>query len=60
MGLTDTSKFLSLILRHKRDTIGISLDEHGWANVSELIEGISVNGVWLTKEVPKEYLIKME
>ena len=38
MGLTDTSKFLSLVLRHKPDTIGISLDEHGWANVSELIE----------------------
>ena len=145
MGLTDTSKFLSLVLRYKPDTIGISLDEHGWANVSELIESISktrpfdmemlekivqtdnkqrysfnedktfiranqghsipvdvelkkaippeflyhgtgekygkpviykvaagkmeragyafflsVNGVWLTKEVPKEYLIKME
>lgn len=40
-GLTDTSKFLSLVLRHKPDTIGISLDEHGWANVSELIESIS-------------------
>ncbi len=44
MGLTDTSKFLSLILRHKPDTIGISLDEHGWANVSELIEGIQRQG----------------
>lgn len=41
MGLTDTSKFLSLVLRYKPDTIGISLDEHGWANVSELIESIS-------------------
>ena len=40
MGLTDTSKFLSLVLRYKPDTIGISLDEHGWANVSELIESI--------------------
>jgi putative RNA 2'-phosphotransferase len=35
------SKFISLILRHKPETIGISLDEHGWANVDELIEGIS-------------------
>ena len=41
MGLTDTSKFLSLILRHKPETIGIKLDEHGWADVSELISGIS-------------------
>ena len=31
MGLTDTSKFLSLILRHKPETIEIKLDEHGWA-----------------------------
>lgn len=41
MGLTDSSKFLSLILRHKPETIGIKLDEHGWADVSELISGIS-------------------
>ncbi len=41
MSLRDTSKFISLILRHKPETIGITLDEHGWASVSELIEGIS-------------------
>ena len=39
--LTSTSKFLSLILRHKPETIGITLDEHGWADVGELIAGIS-------------------
>ena len=39
--LKEISKFISLILRHKPEAIGISLDEHGWANVSELIEGIS-------------------
>ena len=37
----DTSKLISLILRHKPETIGITLDEHGWANVDELIAGIS-------------------
>ena len=35
------SKFISLILRHKPETIGITLDEHGWADVSELIAGVS-------------------
>lgn len=40
MGLTETSKFLSLILRHKPEVIGISLDEHGWADVDALIAGI--------------------
>ena len=39
--LTNTSKFISLILRHKPEAIGITLDEHGWANVDELIEGVS-------------------
>lgn len=33
MNLTSTSKFVSLILRHKPETIGIQLDEHGWENV---------------------------
>ena len=37
----ETSKYLSLILRHKPEIIGIALDEHGWANVDELIEGVS-------------------
>lgn len=36
----ELSKFLSLILRHKPEVIGIKLDEHGWANVRELIDGI--------------------
>lgn len=40
MGLKDTSKFISLILRHKPEAIGIAL-EHGWANVDELIAGIA-------------------
>ncbi len=34
------SRYISLILRHHPEAIGIELDEHGWANVSELIEGI--------------------
>lgn len=41
MSLKDTSKFISLILRHKPEVIGITLDEHGWANVDELIAGIA-------------------
>lgn len=41
MSFADTSKFMSLILRHKPESIGISLDEHGWANVDELIAGIA-------------------
>lgn len=41
MSLTEISKFMSLILRHKPQVIGIELDEHGWADVEELIAGIN-------------------
>lgn len=34
------SKFLALILRRKPEEIGISLDEHGWADVDELGHGM--------------------
>lgn len=30
-----------MILRHKPEVIGITLDEHGWADVAALIEGVN-------------------
>ena len=44
MSVKETSKFIALILRHKPETIGITLDEHGWADVQDLIEGINSTG----------------
>lgn len=41
MSLNEIGKYIALILRHKPEVIGISLDEHGWANVDELIAGIA-------------------
>lgn len=35
--LNKTSKFLSFVLRHKPEAIGLTLDDHGWANIDELI-----------------------
>lgn len=35
--LVSKSKFLSLLLRHAPETIGLSLDAQGWANLSELV-----------------------
>lgn len=32
------SKFLSLVLRHQPDTIGVQLDENGWVEIQTLIE----------------------
>ena len=41
MDTTRTSRFISMILRHKPEEIGITLDEHGWADVQSLIEGVN-------------------
>lgn len=41
MDLNSTSRYISLILRHKPEIIDIELDEHGWANVAKLIEGVN-------------------
>ena len=42
--MKNTSKFISMILRHKPEVIGITLDEHGWADVQELIRGVNNSG----------------
>lgn len=42
--MKQTSVFLSLILRHQPQVIGIELDPHGWADVSELIKGVNASG----------------
>jgi putative RNA 2'-phosphotransferase len=42
--LENIGKFLSLILRHQPQTVGIQLDKHGWANIEELLEGMSNHG----------------
>lgn len=47
-----TSKFLSLILRHKPETIGLKLDENGWVDIDELIE--KSKKTKLTKELLDE------
>ncbi|HEV7330603.1 MAG TPA: RNA 2'-phosphotransferase [Flavisolibacter sp.] len=36
--ITRLSKFLSLILRHRPQTIGLQLDAQGWASVDELLQ----------------------
>lgn len=47
---TKISKFLSLILRHKPETIDLKLDENGWADVKELLEKSARNGNSFTRE----------
>ena len=39
--LLRASRFLSLVLRHKPEAAGITLDGHGWANAAELLRGMA-------------------
>ena len=44
-------KFLSLVLRHKPETIGITLDKNGWADVKELIEKVKLSERYIDMEI---------
>lgn len=49
-----TSKFLSLVLRHAPETIGLELDANGWVDVDELLAACSANGRRLSIDVLEE------
>lgn len=48
--LKRSSKFLSLVLRHKPEEIGISLDQNGWTDVKVLLSKLQSKGIRLTKQ----------
>jgi putative RNA 2'-phosphotransferase len=49
-----TSKFLSLVLRHEPDRVGLGLDSAGWADVDALLKAVNGHGVPLTLEQLKQ------
>lgn len=48
--LKPLSKFLSLVLRHKPETIGVQLDDAGWIDVSELLAACGKHGKQISQE----------
>src|SRR5437879_3473937 len=48
------SKFLSYVLRHRPDEIGLTLDPNGWALVSDLIDRSKVASIQLTEALLQE------
>ncbi|MFT5169146.1 MAG: putative RNA 2'-phosphotransferase [Saprospiraceae bacterium] len=48
--ITKRSKFLSLVLRHRPNLIGITLDNQGWISVEILLEKLEAFGNPLTSE----------
>lgn len=52
--LVRTSKFLSLVLRHQPELIGITLDAAGWVSVSDLLRACGEHGRAITLEELRE------
>lgn len=52
--LVKISKFISLVLRHRPDKIGIKLDINGWCDVYELIEKSKKYGCFFNLQELKE------
>jgi putative RNA 2'-phosphotransferase len=51
--IKNKSKFLSLVLRHSPETIGITLDENGWVDVQELLDSCNKKGRQLNLDTLK-------
>ena len=53
------SKFLSYVLRHAPEKIGLELDEGGWADVDELIRCASRQGLRLDRATIADNLLTL-
>lgn len=52
--LVSTSKFLSLVLRHQPEVVGMELDEEGWLDIAQLIDAANQHGKRLSLELLHE------
>ena len=52
-----TSKFLSLILRHEPEQVGVNLDSAGWVPVEKLLRAVNAHGTALTLEQLQQIVV---
>lgn len=57
---TQTSKFLSLVLRHEPGKIGINLDANGWVEVETLLAALQKHGKTVTRPDLEEVVAHCE
>jgi putative RNA 2'-phosphotransferase len=58
--ITRTSRFLSLILRHEPERVGLNLGDAGWVGVDELLKAANNHGVSLTLDQLKHIVATSE
>lgn len=54
--LKSISKFLSYVLRHHPESIGVEMDDHGWVAVAELIQKAKEKGRTLSRRLIQEII----
>lgn len=52
--IKNISKFMSLVLRHKPEEIGLIIDNEGWAKVDELITNMNKKGIVVNFQIIDE------
>jgi putative RNA 2'-phosphotransferase len=52
--LVQASKFLSYVLRHEPQAIGLALDSEGWGRIDALIDGAASQGQTLDRELVEQ------
>lgn len=52
--INDTSKFLSYVLRHEPQAIGLTLDSEGWADIAALIDGAKCTGKTIDRDLIRQ------
>jgi putative RNA 2'-phosphotransferase len=58
--LVEVSKFLSLVLRHAPERIGLSLDPAGWVEVDALLQRANANGVALNRQMLNQVVVSSD
>ncbi len=51
------SRFISLVLRHRPEAAGISVDSHGWADIDALLAGCASHGRPLDRETLERIVV---
>lgn len=60
MSMTKLSVYISYLLRHQPEAIGLAMDTHGWVAVAELIEKINAAGKYHITERILEEIVRTD
>lgn len=54
------SVYISFLLRHHPEVVGLQMDCHGWVNVQELIHGINGSGIYTITQDQLERIVAQD